>query len=337
MKLKIFILALLILLINTPVFGGIHSGTVTFNIQPNVLEGSNEVRLWLPYPLSDECQIISDIKISGNFNESGVYNDPDSQAVFYYAEWKPIKEKPFLNMSLHVDLKDRKAGTLRDSRAPVPVIIKKYLDSTEWIPSNDFKDIAGKITRGKKSILEKAWAIYNWTVENTYRNPNVKGCGLALPGRTLNEKKGGGKCADISAVYVSIARAAGVPARDVYGIRLADPKTGDITSGFHCWAEFYLPGTGWIPVDPADVRKMMLVHELEIKDADEWREFFWGGDDLFRIVLEKDARGVIFQPKQKGDALNYLMYPFGQVDDETLNYFDPENFSYSVTFEKDQL
>ncbi|MFZ0451341.1 MAG: transglutaminase-like domain-containing protein [Desulfatiglandaceae bacterium] len=336
MKIRIVLFAALaVLIISTGAFGGIPSGTVTFNIQPSVLENSKDARLWMPYPLSDEYQLISNVQVSGNYNVSGVYKDPDSGAVYYYAEWNPVKAQPFLVMSFHVELKDRKVVNMKDSKEPVPVIIKKDLESTEWVPSKDFKDIAKKITRGKKSILQKARAVYDWTIENTYRDPDVKGCGLALPGRTLNEQKGGGKCADISAVYVSIARAAGIPARDVYGIRLADPRSGNITSEFHCWAEFYLPGTGWVPVDPADVRKMMLVHDLELKDADDWREFFWGGDDLFRIVLETDARGVTFQPKQDGQALNYFMYPFAQIDGETLNYFDPKNFVYSVSFEKD--
>jgi transglutaminase-like putative cysteine protease len=335
MKLKMIPCILYMLLIVIPAFGEIPSGVVTFNIRPNILKDSKEAKIWIPYPLSDEYQTISDVKVKGNYNSSALNKDPESGAVFYYVEWEDVKVQPFFTMSFHVGLKDRRTGILKDSNEPVPVIVKKYLESTEWVPADDFKKLADEITRGKTTILQKARAVYDWTVENTYRDPSVKGCGLALPGRTLKENNGGGKCADISAVYVSIARAAGVPARDVYGIRLSNPESGDITSGFHCWAEFYLPGTGWVPADPADVRKMMLVNNLELKDSDRLREFFWGGDDLFRIVLEKDARGVTFRPEQKGEALNYFMYPFGQVDGDTLNYFDPEHFVYSVGFKKD--
>lgn len=334
MKLRMILFTLFILFITSSAFGGIPSGTVTFNIRPNVLKNSKEAKLWMPYPLSSEYQTISNVRIKGNYDVSGVYKDPRSGAVFYYAEWKAIKAQPFLIMSFHVDLKSRNMGTLKDSKGPVPAIVKKYLEPTRGVPTKEFKDIAKTITSGKRGILQKARAVYDWTVENTFRDPKVKGCGLALPGRTLNEHKGGGKCADISAVYVSLARAAGVPARDVYGLRLADPESGNITGSFHCWAEFYLPGTGWVPVDPADVRKVMLFNKLTLKDADKWREFFWGGDDLFRIVLEKDARGVTFQPKQNGKAINYFMYPFAQVDGVTLNYFDPKHFVYSVSFVK---
>ena len=109
----------------------------------------------------------------------------------------------------------------------------------------------------------------------------------------------------MSSVFVTLARAAGIPAKDVYGLRLAPPKDGDVTSGFHCWAEFYLPGTGWVMVDPADVRKMMLVHKLELKDANDWRTFFWGGDDLFRCVLEKNSRIVSLTGADQ--ELNYFV------------------------------
>src|SRR3954467_2194033 len=77
----------------------------------------------------------------------------------------------------------------------------------------------------------------------------------------------GGKCADLNALYVGLARAAGVPARDVYGIRVAKSALGyrslgaaseTITKAQHCRAQVYLPEFGWVPVDPADVRKVAL-------------------------------------------------------------------------------
>mgnify|MGYP003297110957 CR=1 FL=1 len=60
-------------------------------------------------------------------------------------------------------------------------------------------------------------------------------------------------------LFVALARSEGIPARDVYGIRVAGSqlgykslgKAGDITKAQHCRAEFYLPTHGWVPVDPA--------------------------------------------------------------------------------------
>ena len=83
----------------------------------------------------------------------------------------------------------------------------------------------------------------------------------------LESKNLGGKCADLNALYVGLARASGLPARDVYGMRVAKSEMGyrslglssdNATKAQHCRAEVYLTGFGWVPVDPADVRKVVL-------------------------------------------------------------------------------
>ena len=76
-----------------------------------------------------------------------------------------------------------------------------------------------------------------------------------------------GKCADLNALYVAMARSVGVPARDVYGIRVVPSEFGFkslgagseiVTKAQHCRAEVWLSGSGWTPADPADVRKVVL-------------------------------------------------------------------------------
>src|SRR4029077_4962866 len=100
---------------------------------------------------------------------------------------------------------------------------------------------------------------------NTFRDPKVRGCGVGDIRAMLETGNLGGKCADLNALFVGLARAAGIPARDVYGVRVAESaefkclgKSGDITKAQHCRAEFYTASLGWVPVDPADVRKVVL-------------------------------------------------------------------------------
>jgi hypothetical protein len=61
---------------------------------------------------------------------------------------------------------------------------------------------------------------------NTYREPKVRGCGEGDIKTMLETGNLGGKCADLNALFVGLCRSVGVPARDVYGIRLAPSAFG---------------------------------------------------------------------------------------------------------------
>src|SRR5262249_45227546 len=109
--------------------------------------------------------------------------------------------------------------------------------------------------------------IYDWIVDHTFRDPKTRGCGTGDIRFMLESGNLGGKCADLNTLFVGLCRAAGIPARDVYGLRVA-PSRGEwkslglssssATRAQHCRAEVYLTGFGWVPVDPADVRKVAL-------------------------------------------------------------------------------
>jgi transglutaminase-like putative cysteine protease len=102
----------------------------------------------------------------------------------------------------------------------------------------------------------------------------------------------GGKCTDIHSVFVSLARAAGIPAREIFSLRQGKKNGQDISSWQHYWAEFYLPGYDWVPIDPADVLKNMLREKL-IADAQktkQYREYFWGDGYISYPLFENTIR-----------------------------------------------
>src|ERR1700736_91791 len=130
---------------------------------------------------------------------------------------------------------------------------------------------AREIVGSRTAPLDKARAIYDWIVDSTFRRAETRGCGLGNIKFMLETGDMGGKCADINSLYVGLARAAGLPARDFFGIRVADSnvtkslgKSGDITRAQHCRADVYIDRKGWFPVDPADVRKVVLEESLPI-------------------------------------------------------------------------
>jgi transglutaminase-like putative cysteine protease len=67
-------------------------------------------------------------------------------------------------------------------------------------------------------------------------------------------KRGEGECRAWSTLFTGLCRAAGVPARHLWGMILLVPDEKNPKGGIrsHVWAEVYLSGAGWIPVDPQD-------------------------------------------------------------------------------------
>ncbi len=333
MQLKVSVLFFCVfLLAGEACIGKEREGIVTIRVNLNAAEDAKTAKIWIPYPVSDHVQRIEDMKIEGNFMNSALYREPESGALYLFAEWEGVFNKRLLDLRFTVRARERRVENLKETGGSIPVEVEQYLETSWWVPTDGkVKEIAEGIKKGNRGILARARAVYDWVVENTQRDPNVKGCGLGIVEVTLAKRSG--KCADLSAVYVALARSIGVPAREVFGLRLGRGAQEDITDGYHCWAEFYLPGTGWIPVDPSDVRKIMLKDRLALKDVKSDREYYFGGVDEYRIVLERGGRGIMLQPPQESGKLNYLMYPYAEIDGQALDYFEPDSFSYSVHFE----
>lgn len=310
-----------------------RSGVVTVEVDLSKQESGKETRLWIPYAVTDQHQSVTDIKVAGDYTSSGVYTDKANGTPVLYAEWGKGAASRKLTYSFAVE---REEIQLRDlpTREPAwnPGDYAEYLKPTSLGPiDGEVKKLADTITKGKKTVLEKARAIYDWTCENMYRDPATRGCGKGNVCELL--KTPGGKCTDISSVYVALARAAGVPAREMFGVRLGKKAEEDITSWQHCWAEFFLPGYGWVPVDPADVRKAMLVEKLELKDPKtrEYRDYFWGGIDPYRVQVAV-GRDLVLNPPQAGAPLNTFGYPYAEVGGEAIDCYEPKSFSYRIQY-----
>jgi transglutaminase-like putative cysteine protease len=308
-------------------------GKVTFDISIDSFKGAKKVRLWLPYPISNEHQTVTDVKIEGNYDYSGVFTEGEWGNSILYAEWKKPKEKPQLSFSFNVERSEiiRKDFPQKEE-ASIPPAVKKFLLPSDCVPTGGrIKDIAEEVTKGRKTILSKAEAIYDHIVENYKRDSNVKGCGTGEVLELIQKKSG--KCADIHSVFAALARSVGVPFKEIFGIRMA--KEGDITGAYHCRGEFYLPGYGWVPIDASDVLKKMLKENLTLNDPEvkRTRDYFFGAQTETYIDFGT-GRDIILNPPQDGEKLNYFMYPYAEVDGKPLDYLSQKELKYTVTFEK---
>lgn len=308
------------------------SGIITMDFDLSRYASDQNVRLWIPYPVSSTYQDITNVKVSGDYMGSAVYTDKKYQTPILYAWWPSGADSRKLTLSFKAV---RQEVVRRDfpkkEAAWDPADYAMWLSPSSLGPiDGPVKKLADSITRGKTSVLARARAIYDWTCENTYRNPATVGCGKGDVCALL--KNPGGKCTDIHSVFVALCRAAGVPAREIFGVRLGKKEVQDISTWQHCWAEFYLPGYGWVPVDPADVRKMMLKGNLKPDDPEtaKLRDYFWGGWDAYRVKLAL-GRDLILNPPQQGAPLNTFGYPYAEVSGKPLDFYDPASFSYALT------
>ena len=326
----IFVLALTSL-----AFAKQRQGEVTIQFNLNAPADAKEVRLWVPYPLSDENQDIWDVKVNGNFSNSGVYREAVNGNTALYAEWNETMKERTLTYTFKVKRnevvkKDFPKKELAFSKEE----FKDYLKATSLGPTTGkVKELADKVTKGKKTNLAKSKAIYDWILNNMHRNPDIKGCGFGEVEKLIVSL--GGKCGDIHSVFVALSRSAGVPAREIFGIRMAKGKEGDITKSQHCWAEFYMPGYGWVPVDPSDVRKAMLEKKTkDLKDVKDLVEYFFGAVEENRIAYQT-GRDLTLNPQQKDGKLNYFMYPYAEADGKALNEdLFGFNLGYKISFKE---
>ena len=123
----------------------------------------------------------------------------------------------------HADLSRPGKGFAREDAAS----LHYYTRPTELLPTDGIvRTTAMAATKGAKTDEQKARAIYDWVVSNAFRDPKTRGCGEGDIKTMLETGNLGGKCADLNALFVGLCRAAGLPARDVYGIRLAPSAFG---------------------------------------------------------------------------------------------------------------
>jgi transglutaminase-like putative cysteine protease len=310
-------------------------------VRVDLLGADAPSRLWLPLALGRQTSYQRTLSQTwtGNTTAVQLVGDPASGAPMLIADWPRAAPVPSLTLTLEIATRPHRVS-LSPARPPAPERLDRYLQPTRLIPTTGIvRRTAQSIVRGHATPLTRARAIYEWVVENTFRNPAVEGCGLGDIRWMLESGSLGGKCADLNALFVGLCRSVGFPARDVYGLRVAASeqfkslgKQGDVTTAQHCRAEVYVEGIGWIPADPADVRKVVLEEEpngtLQSQPARLARERLFGAWEMNWVAFN-DAHDVRL-PGSRGDLLPYFMYPQAEVGGARRNSLDPTRFRYSI-------
>jgi len=324
-----------------------HWRTFEVTTRVEILRPSGTTRVWLPGALQRNTPFQRTLsnKVTAPGGTSRIVERSADGLAIVAAEF-PAGVKPVLTLTSRVATRDYAVDLATSVRVPKAERsdLEHFLRPTKLLPTDGIvKATASEVTSGAKTDLDKAHAIYEWIVDNTFRNPKTRGCGTGDIRFMLESKDLGGKCADLNALYVGLARAAGLPARDVYGIRVAKSELGfkslgaaseNITKAQHCRAEVYIGGYGWVPVDPADVRKVVLeeppgnrpLHDEMVEKA---RARLFGSWEMNWIAYNfaHDVR----LPGSADAPLGFLMYPQAETNEGRIDSLAPDNFKYEIT------
>lgn len=276
-----------------------HYGFTVKNIP-----AGERVRIWIPAAHSDAFQEIKVISASGDLPLKKTHESRFGNEMYYAEAGKAKTAELHFEVVYDVVRHERLTlGVATPHLADVKLAErerKQDLASDKLVPVTGLPaELAVKVTEGKGTPLEKARAIYDYVFATMRYDKTGTGWGRGDVLYACDAKKG--NCTDFHSLFIAMARSQGIPSRFEIGFPLPPDKHSAEIAGYHCWADFFEPQHGWIPVDISEAWK----HQ-------EKRDYFFGAHDANRVQFTM-GRDLELSPKQDGAPLNYFVYPYVEV------------------------
>jgi hypothetical protein len=273
---------------------------------PPIKDATARFMLWLPLPPQNEHQKIRDMQIESTVPHSeGRESEYGNSYVLFQPT--PAQQEEGFDAAIHF------VATRFEHKVPLdspsaklvamnnPSDLQRYLKPDKLVPLNGvIADLAKEHTAGDTTTLAKARHIYDYVLATMRYDKSGAGWGRGDAVWACTSKRG--NCTDFHSLFIGMMRASGIPARFEIGFPLPDSKTEGEITGYHCWAEFYLNGTGWVPVDASEAWKNPAK-----------RDYFFGAHDVNRVLFTY-GRDISLSPEQQGDPLNYFIYPYAELN-----------------------
>ena len=280
---------------------------------PALPAGSRALKLWLPLPYEDAHQSVTQLTITSPVPYR-LEREPEYGDRYAYLVVHGAKQGPFdIKVSFHVrrfEYKVSLAPLAQPSSAP-RVQLTRFLQPDRLVPlGGKIADLSREQTDGATQPLDKARKIYDYVIATMHYDHDGTEWGRGDALWACDAKHG--NCTDFHSLFIAMARDAGIPARFEIGFSLSpDTHEASLTS-YHCWAEFYVDGIGWIPVDASEAWK----HK-------EKANYFFGAVDTNRLMMTL-GRDIHLRPAQAEAPLNYSVYPYAELDGKAFTEIKSE-------------
>jgi transglutaminase-like putative cysteine protease len=293
----------------------------TYNVTvKDIPSGAKRVRVWIPVPHTDQHQTVRVLGVKAPV-KTRMTQEPEYGNRMMYAEIQtPAAGKAEFTLEYKVTRREYSRGDYaqlkRADQKPsvVQASMTRLIAPDSLIPTDGkIKELAVEVTGSQVGAVAKAKAAYDYLFTNMRYDKTGSGWGRGDAVWACDAKRG--NCTDFHSPFIGMLRADGIPARFDIGFPLPENKDKGDIAGYHCWAEFYAPKTGWIPVDISEAWK-----------AKQKGDYFFGSVDANRVQFSS-GRDIALSPKQDGPALNYFVYPYVEVDGKPYDKLEKQ-FSF---------
>jgi transglutaminase-like putative cysteine protease len=265
-------------------------------LEPHAGAGG-EVDVWLPLIEDDAQQTVRSVRVEGGDGAEVIHDARYGDAALHLRRRAPAT----IVITYLVERRDE-AHDLKAAAAAKPGAVDPAL--ARWLVPDKLGELTPRVKAwtaqaiaGRTTPLARARAIYDFVVATMSYDKSGTGWGRGDVNWACDARRG--NCTDFHALFVAMARQAGIPARFEIGLPLPDARGAGEIAGYHCWARFWIDGLGWLPIDASEARR-----------HPDRRDRFFGGHDENRVQLSV-GRGVRF-PGMAGD-LNYFVHPYGEA------------------------
>jgi transglutaminase-like putative cysteine protease len=288
--------------------------TYNFTVK-DIPSGAKRVRVWIPVPQTDQHQTVRVVAVKAPV-KTRITEEPEYGNRMIYAEIQNSgASKAEFTLEYNITRREYSRGDYaqlkRIDQRPGVVLasMNRLIEPDNLIPTNGrIKELAVEVTGSQSGAVAKAKAAYDYLFTTMRYDKTGTGWGRGDAVWACDAKHG--NCTDFHSPFIGMLRADGIPARFDIGFPLPENKDEGDIAGYHCWAEFHAPKTGWIPVDISEAWK-----------AKQKEDYFFGSVDANRVQFST-GRDIALSPKQDGPALNYFVYPYVEVDGKPYDKLD---------------
>lgn len=300
-----------------------------------VPEGARMVRVWFAMPQDDPLQTVRDFKVESPVPHRLTTDSEGNKAA--YLELKSPAQKEFTVVETFlVTRKEQISGVNAAKARSISDADRQrltpHLGTNQYVTINeDLRKLAKEIVGSEQNPVLAARKLYDWTLANVdywVKDPNNKKASpVGSTDYCLQTKTG--NCTDFHSLWTSLARASGIPTRMVYGSFFKAELDGqDADQSYHCWPEFYVPNTGWVPHDvavadifagdfrtsPENEKLVRLTTGDGFQGPDKSKiDYYFGNLDERRVTWSR-GRDLILSPKPEAGPVNALAKAYVEVD-----------------------